>query len=511
MKSHVLETLGLVFIFAFAFGMLQPSTAQAVDKRQALQDLSAVFAEIAHEVGKTVVAIEAERAEDEEDRRERFRFRGEPPWEKMPREFRRRFRRNSDHDEERNYEFFFRLPERQGREFRNLPERLFRRDFPDRADFGSGILIDNKGHIATTTELVNDSDEVYVTLQDGSRLEAKVIGSDEATGIAVIKVNSDALPIAKFGDSDQVAVGELVLGVRHTADADASVSFGVISGLGRNPHVVDYENWIEIDANLRPGSGGGAVVSASGEVIGMSVANPPGGGFAIPINTVRHITMELIEDGKVGRGWLGVMVQGVDSAMAEELKLEKPMGALITHVGDGTPAAEAGLQKGDVIIAVEGNAIENPTHLRHVIGMVKPDSTVAVTLMREGEKLDIPVTLVERTGEGVHRSFGQSPPSDKKGQTGWKGLSLQNLTEELAEAFGYELDEGLLIAGVEPDSPAAGAGEGDEKLRRGDLILEVENQPVHSVEAFKTAVPRDKESILLRGKRDEQVWYVMVK
>lgn len=482
MKSDVVKTLGVVFILAFACGMVQ-SPAQAADERQTLRDLNKALTEIAQEVGQTVVGIHTERAEKPKGREPRSEFRREGP----------------------EYEFFFRLPER----LYGPPEGSFPRDVPDLVDFGSGILLDNRGHIATVIEWVNDSDEITVTLKDGKHLPAKVIGADKATGIAVLKIDSDALPVAKFGDSDGVAIGELVLGLGQTADGKAAVSLGMISGLERNPRAFDFENWMEIDANHRPGSGGGAVVNTNGEIIGMSVANPPGGAFAIPINTVRRIALELIEGGKVARGWLGVSIQDVSPEMAEKLKLEGPMGALITGVGKDTSAAKAGLQRGDVITAVEGKAIQDINQLRQMIAMYKPESTVSVTVMRKGEKLEIPVTLGERTDESIRRT---TKPETNRGNADWKGLSLQNLTAELAEGFGYAPNEGVLIAGVDPGSPAAEAGEGDRKLQKGDVILEAEQQPVHNIREFKAAVQTDKESILLQVKRaDGPVWFVVVK
>ena len=328
---------------------------------------------------------------------------------------------------------------------------------------------------------------------------------DNDTGIALIKVNHDAFPTAKIGESDQVQIGELALDLRRNGVGDLSVALGVITGTGRQLPVGKYTNLIEINTNLRSRSSGGAVVNASGEVIGMGVGTTSDGAFAIPIHTVKHIATELIEHGKVERGWLGVAIHDVQSEMAEKLGLETLNGALIRRVLEGTPAAKAGLKINDVIVAVDDDEIANVKHLQHVIAMAKPDSTVSLTILRAGEKLEIPVTLGERTFVTMHRS---SNHYDKR-QSGWKGLSLQTLTQSLAEAFGYKTHEGVLIAGVEPDSPAAEAASGEEKLRKGDLILEVENQPVQNVDAFKTAVQTDKKShpVTCKTRRTDVVRY----
>ena len=490
MKFHVRETVCIAVALVIAFNMFHPPAALAADKRQALQELSEAFAEIVGEASKIVVAIEAEPSEKHIRQRERFKIPYEIP------------------ESDGKYRYFYHVPEWESgnRGYHPLPEFNFPENFPKSGGFSSGILLDDEGHIATVAQLVENSNKITVTLENSARHEAELIGVDKGTGIAVMKIDSDAIPNAKIGDSDQVTIGELALDLRRTGAGELSVALGVISGTGRQLPIGDYNNLIEISTNLRSRSGGGAVVNASGDVIGMTAAISPDGAFAIPIRTVRRIATELIEHGKVERGWLGVQIHDVNSEMAEELELETQRGAIIGRILEDSPAAKAGFQRKDVIVAVDDEAIMNVKHLRHVIAMAKPHSKVSVTAMREGEKLDIPVTLGERTDAAVRDSFKHHG----KSQTGWKGLSLQTLTESLADAFGYEPHEGVLIAGVEPGSPAAEAGSADEKLRKSDLILEVENQHVQNVGAFKAAVNTDKESILLRVKRGEQVWYVTV-
>ena len=506
MKANVSQTRSVVLICVLTFGILQHA-AWAADERQTLQALSKSFAVLAQEVGEVVVGIEIERSGGDRERSFRFERRGgSEGWERFgPEEFRRWFRRNSDQEEKSEDYFFDPDPYRERRERRRnvIPEDILPNEIRSEINFGSGILLDEQGHIATVMELVNDSKEITITLQDGTYLDAEVVASDKGTGIAVLKVDTNGLPIAKFGNSDDVAIGELMVALGHTADQEPAISLGMISGVGRNPSIVDYENWLTIDANLRPGSGGSAIVNVKGEIIGMSVGSPSNSAFAIPIDTVRQVATELIEHGKVARGWLGVSIQEIDSGLAEKLGLDKPMGALINGVLDDTPAEEFGLQKGDVIVAINDEVIKNVNHLRATVAMYKPTTPVSISILRDGQTQDISVALNQRSAQVVQHS------KDSEGYVDlWKGLSVQNLTTDLAEKLGHTSDEGVLIAGVAPGSVAAKAG-----LRKGDLILEVENQPIHNTAEFKSAVEKveGEAKILLLVKHEGQARYVTVK
>ena len=490
MKSHVRVTLCIAVALAFAVNMVHPTAAPAADTKQTLQELSDAFAEIASEASKMVVAVKAEQTVKHSSK-------GEHYW--LPRVVPKA---------DDTYRQFYRPPPAMGNRPLLPPEPPhFGQNFPYFEGFGSGIVLDDEGHIATAAELIGNANNITVTLGNSTHREAQLIGVDRGTGIAVIKVDHDAVPYANIGESDQVKIGELALDLRRSGKGGLSVALGVISGTGRQLAVGQYTDLIEINTNLQSRSSGGAVVNASGEVIGMGIVTTSDGAFAIPIRTVKRIAAELIEHGEVQRGWLGIAINDLNSEMAETLGLESPNGALIQRVFEASPAAKAGLQRKDVIVAVDDDPIINRKNLQHVIAMAKPYSTVSITIIREGEKLEIPVTLGKRKLEAVHGSFERHETR----QSGWKGLSLQTLTESIAEAFGYKAYEGVLIAGVEPDSPAAEAAAGEEKLRKGDLILEVDHQHVKNVDAFNAAVQSDKETILLRVKRGAQMWYVTVK
>ena len=507
MKVNVPQTRSIVFICVLAFGILQHA-AWAADERQTLQALSKSFTVLAQEVGEVVVGIETERSDRDKDwkpRLEHFERRGGPEgWRPFGPEFRRWLRPNSNRDDRSEDRFFFSPdPYEEKRGYNVLPEDILPHEIGYEVNFGSGILLDERGHIATIIELVNDSKEVTIALQNGTRLDAKMVASDKGTGIAVLKIDVVGLPTAKFGNSDDVALGELMVALGHTADQEPAISLGMVSGVGRNPHIVDYENWLAIDMNQRPGSGGSAIVSTKGEIIGMTAGSPSKGTFAIPINTVRQVAAELIKHGKVARGWLGVSIQEVDSGVAEKLGLDKPMGALISGIFDDTPAAEFGLQRGDVIVAINNQKIKNANHLRAAIAMYKPTTTVSISILRDGQAQDISVTLSERSERVVQHG------KDSEGHVDlWKGLSVQNLTADLAEKLGHTSDKGVLIAGVASGSAAAKTG-----LRKGDLILEVENQPIHSVAEFKSAVEKmiGEDKVLLLVKHEGQARYVTVK
>ena len=506
MKTNVHQTRSIVFICALAFGILQHA-ASAADERQTLQTLSKSFAGLAQELGEVVVGIETEQSDEERDRSFRFERRSESEgWERFnPEDFHHWFRRKADPHEKPEDYFFFPDPYRERQEQRHnmIPQNMLPNEIEYEINFGSGILLDEQGHIATVIELVNDREEITITLQNGTRLDAEVVASDAGTGIAVIKVDTDELPTTKFGDSDDVAIGELTVALGHTADQAPAISLGMISGVGRNPNIVNYENWLAIDTNLRPGSGGSAIVNTKGEIIGMTAGGSSNNAFAIPINTVRQVATELIEHGKVTRGWLGVSIQDVDSGLAEKLGLDRPMGALITSILDDTPAAEFGLQKGDVIVAINDETIKNVNHLRTAIAMYKPTTTVSISVVRDGQTQTVSVTLSERSVR-----FPQHTKDSEGYADIWKGLSVQNLTADLAEKLGHTSNEGVLIASVAPGSVAAKAG-----LRKGDMILEVENQPIQNVEEFKSAVEKveDEAKILLLVKHEGQARYVTVK
>ncbi len=392
---------------------------------------------------------------------------------------------------------------------RIMPPSLFRGNIEGT---GTGIIMDAEGHIVTVSHLVKGSrGKIEVKLADDREFEAKLVGADPDSGVAVIKIDATDLTPARPGNSDKLEIAEPVLAFGNIRGMGISVTSGIISALGRTDlKVVAYGDLIQTDATVGPGSGGGPLVNVQGQVIGMIIAlatdtpggSPGGMGFAVPINTVVRIMGDLIGKGKVTRGWLGVQIQEVSPDLAEKLGLGKPRGVVVGAVGG--PAREGGIETGDVIVRFDGEIVKNTTHLRSVVAHTEPGREVKVVVMRKGEEKEVTVKIGERTEASVADLGGRSEPASR--EVGWMGIAVQELTGDLAREFGYEDEEGVLISNIREGSPA------DEKgLRKGDLIQEVEDRDIKSVKDYEEAVKDAEDSILLRVKRDKQVWYEVIK
>jgi serine protease Do len=329
--------------------------------------------------------------------------------------------------------------------------------------------------------------------------------------VAVIKIDAKDLTPARPGNSDELEIAEPVLAFGNTRGMGISVTSGIISALGRTDlKIVAYGDLIQTDAAVGPGSGGGPLVNVQGQVIGMVIAlatdTPRGGssdtGFAVPMNTVVRIMGDLKEKGKVTRGWLGVQIQEVSSDLAEKLGLEKPGGAVVGAVGG--PAREGGIETGDVIVRFDGKTVKNTAHLKNMVARTEPGREVDVVVMRKGEEKEVTVKLGERAETSVADLGGRSEPASR--EVGWIGITVQELTGDLAREFGYADEEGILVSNVREGSPADKKG-----LRKGDLIQEVENRDIKSMKDYEEAVKDAEDSVLLRLKRGEQVWYEVIK
>ena len=382
----------------------------------------------------------------------------------------------------------------------------FRDKEEDTKGVGTGIIMDEQGHIVTASHIVGESpDAIKVELADKRRLEAKLIGTDPDSGVAVLKIDSEDLKPVRTGNSDDVRAGELVLAFGNRHNQGVFVTMGIVSATRRkNLGMMTYENFIQADVSVSPGSGGGPLVSASGDVIGMIVAmtEESGAAFAVPINTVSRIMDDLVSEGMVARGWLGVQIQEVGADLAEKMELEKPRGALVGMVGG--PAEKAGIKAGDVIIDLDGEIIEDTAHLRDVVARTRPGEKVAVTVARKGEKKKLTVEMGKRSKDAVDNLGKRQWKA--QGEAGWMGIAAQKLTRELAEEFGYEGEEGVLISEVMAGSPADKKG-----LRKGDLIQEVEGESIEDVNGFENAVKNAGKSVLLKIRRDDRIWYEVIK
>jgi serine protease Do len=369
---------------------------------------------------------------------------------------------------------------------------------PRQQGLGSGVIVTKDGYILTNNHVVEGADEVKVSLHDGRELIAKVIGRDPKSDVAVIKIEGKDLPFVPMADSEQVEVGDVVLAIGNPFGVGQTVTTGIVSATGRgNLGIEDYEDFIQTDAAINPGNSGGALVDVEGRLIGINTAiySRTGGnqgiGFAIPSDLAHDVMTSLIKDGKVTRGYLGVMIQDVTPALAKEFKLKDAAGALIGDVVPKGPADKAGLKQADVVLEFNGKKVPDSRRLRLMVGTVKPGTTVPVKILREGSTKSLEVTVQQQPGtEEIAK--GDGPGSPDNGTL--NGVSVSDLDPEARQQMKIpEHITGAVITEVEPGFPAAEAG-----LKAGDVIQEINRHPVKTAEeAVKlTETPKDKVTLL---------------
>jgi serine protease Do len=390
-----------------------------------------------------------------------------------------------------------RLPQRQG------PQKYLERGQ------GSGFIISEDGYILTNNHVVGDVDKITVELQDGRKFtDAKLVGTDPDSEVALIKIEGHNFPVLPMGDSDKIEIGDWVVAIGNPFGLDETVTVGVISAVGRrNVHIAAYENFIQTDAAINPGNSGGPLIDLDGKAIGINTAivSQSGGymgiGFAIPINMARTIEEQLKSSGKVSRGFLGVYGQDVTSDMAELLGLKESGGVLVAQVEKDSPADKAGLKSQDVILEMNGKKIQSYLTFRNEIAAMRPGSTAQFNVLRDGKPLEITMTLGERPGAATETREPAEQPEQSL------GLQVQNLTKDLADQLGYELGEGVVVSGVVPGSPAD-----DQGIQRGDLILSVNRGKVTTVSEFMKAVRQSRKNgkVLLLIKRGDTSQFVVV-
>ncbi len=370
---------------------------------------------------------------------------------------------------------------------------------------GSGVIVSSDGYILTNNHVVDDADEITVRLSDKRELKGKVVGRDPKTDLALVKVESDKpLPAAKLGDSDRARVGDWVVAVGNPFGLDHTVTAGIISAKGRALEG-PYDDFIQTDASINPGNSGGPLLNLQGEVIGINaqiVAGGQGIGFAIPVNLAKTISQQLKTKGGVSRGWLGVAIQDLTPEMAEHFGIQGKQGALVADVTKGGPADEAGLRRGDVIVAYDGKPIEESHDLPLVVASTPIGRTVEVKVLRDGGPKTFPVMVGRLAEEQVARA-GEKASGESK-----LGLSVQDLTPEIARGLGIGTRQGVVVTEVSPGSPGEDAG-----IRRGDVIREVEQKPVKTAADFVSALRgahRD-DSVLLLVERGDQHVFIAVK
>jgi serine protease Do len=376
---------------------------------------------------------------------------------------------------------------------------------------GSGFIISKDGYILTNNHVVGGVDKMTVTLPDGRTFNnAKVVGTDPDSEVALIKIEGDNFPMLPMGDSDKMEVGDWVIAIGNPFGLTETVTVGVISAVGRsNVHIAAYEDFIQTDAAINPGNSGGPLIDLDGQAIGINtaIASESGGymgiGFAIPINMARTIEQQLRKTGRVIRGYLGLYGQAVTQEIAQALKLARPEGILVAQVERGSPADQAGLKSGDVILVMNGKPVGSYDVFRNGIATMAPATKVTFSIVRDGKVTDVPVTLGERPTEvaKIRQPSGSEPQQAL-------GVEVRDLTRDLAQQFGYQPGEGVIVSRVAPGSPADEAG-----VEPGDLIRSVNRQPVTSTDEFAkvTAEATKAGQVLLLIQRGEFSQYLVVK
>jgi len=380
--------------------------------------------------------------------------------------------------------------------FFNIPRRSESSRSQQMAGQASGVIVSPDGYILTNSHVVNDMDSINVLLNDGREFPAKVLGDDPNSDLALIKINADHLPYLPLGNSDDLEVGQQVAAIGNPFGLQATLTTGVVSAKSRNNlDIVPYADFIQTDAAINRGNSGGPLITLNGEVIGINTAiatNSSSGymgiGFAIPSNMAKHVMDEILTDGKVSHGFLGVSLQTIDYNLAQAFGLKKVEGALVANVVKDTPAEKAGLQVEDIIVGMNGRPVENSAALRNSVYMTKPGAKMTLTVLRKNQQIQVPITV------GSHEesvAAAKVAPANHKSQL---GLEVDNLTPEIARSLGYTEEQGVVVTNVKANSVAAMTG-----LKKGALILSVNRKKINNVTEYKQALadsPKDRPVLL---------------
>jgi len=368
---------------------------------------------------------------------------------------------------------------------------------------GSGVIISQDGYVLTNNHVVEDAKEVTVTLASKEEFKAKVVGRDPKTDLAVLKIEPrKVLPAAALGDSEQLRVGDWVVAIGNPFGLNHTVTSGIVSAKGRVIGAGPYDDFIQTDASINPGNSGGPLFNMRGEVVGINTAIIPYGqgiGFAIPVNTAKPLIPQLVSKGEVTRGYLGVSIQSMTPDLAKALKVGDREGALVADVISGSPADKGGIERGDIIIRYNGKAVKDSHDLPAMVAATPVGEEATVTVLRDGKEHQLPIKVGKLPSEEAKLEKSVQPAKGK-----W-GLQLHDLSPQIAQQFRLEADQGVVVVGVEPGSPADEAG-----IQQGDVIVEVERHPVSSVNDVKEKIDeaKDKDHLLLLVQRENGKFYV---
>ena len=376
------------------------------------------------------------------------------------------------------------------RHFFNGPDQSPFKDFFDKnlrqpdqevrkqQSLGSGFIIDESGYIVTNNHVVADSDSIFVILQNDEEYEAKIIGRDPKTDIALIKIETETnLPVLTLGNSDQLKIGQWVVAIGNPFGLGHTVTAGIVSAKGRVIGSGPYDNFIQTDASINPGNSGGPLLNIQGEVVGINTAiiqRAQGIGFAIPASMASKIIEQLKEDGSVSRGWLGVSIQEVTKDLAEYYGLKESGGVLVTEAFKDNPAYEGGIRANDILTEIDGKVVESARDLTGIIANIKPGSTIEIKGLREGKTITFKVKIVKRNDSQFASSINGFNSL---------GMKLSNLTMDYSNKLGFNSNNGVVVNEIAADSMAFKKG-----IRRGDVIVEANHRKIKNVENFNQVV-----------------------
>jgi serine protease Do len=379
---------------------------------------------------------------------------------------------------------------------------------------GSGVIVSPDGYIITNNHVIEQADEIRVTLFDKRSFKAKVIGADNKTDVAVVKVDADNLYAVQWGDSDRLQVGEFVLAIGNPYGLSHTITMGIISAVGRaNVGIADYEDFIQTDAAINPGNSGGPLVNTKGELIGINTAifSRSGGyqgiGFAVPSNMARLVMDQLIQKGKVTRGWLGVTIQEITPELSQKFGLKTAKGALVGDVAKGSPAEKAGIKRGDIILDFNGKKVDDVGNLRNMVAQSKVGALVPLTIMRSGKEYAINVMTTELPKDALETVPGSAP--EDTAFEGLAGLNVIELSREISRQLGLPKDEkGVVVVRVDPGSSVEDAG-----MRKGDVIQEIDRKKVFGLADYNRIVGgvRPDDTVLMFVNRGGKKFYVTVR
>lgn len=376
---------------------------------------------------------------------------------------------------------------------------------------GSGVIVSPDGYIVTNNHVIEQSEDIKVTLFDKRTFKAKVIGSDSKSDIAIIKIDAKGLPTLTFGDSNNLQVGEFVLAIGNPFGLNHTVTMGIISAVGRaNVGIADYEDFIQTDAAINPGNSGGPLVNIKGELIGINTAifSKTGGfqgiGFSVPSNMVRFIMNQLINEGKVTRGWLGITIQDLTPEIAQKFGISIQKGVLVSDITKNSPAQRAGILRGDIILEFNGKEVSDVATLKNMVAQSEIGSSVSIKVLRQNRELTLKAIIKELPSEPSE--IIPSSTEDEQKENALSGIAVMDLNTAITKQLGLSHDEkGVVVIRVDADSPAESSD-----IKKGDVIQEIDRQKVENINDFNRIASKIKsgDTVLLYLNRNGRKFYV---